>query len=584
MNQHVTFSRSASPEKASSKPNKESKVSKQNHIVDEISETGQLQYYCTACGKRFRSRTQKYYHLQCNMLHEKTFECDICKKNFARQSQLKYHKESHVSPINECTQCHKTFFNPLALKKHQSLHKVEPKTCPHCDKNFLKKISLEQHIAAQHLNQLQYGCAYCSKRYASKTTLQLHLQSHERKRFECLICGKFFQRNSILNLHLKRHNHLGSIYKCHVCEKTFGDTGALSRHRKIHEENSLQYHCILCDKSILRKDNMTRHIKTIHPEEKYEDIVQILNVSPPQSFKENDLDKAETNHHNANHVMNYTERSIPTSSAGYKSPVTNIVIIENKLIQSPIQTAGNHLSVERANKHIQQCHKEETSNDNSKHTTLYESFSMNKIQVITALPTNKTTSIHIVQNNHETLPYPHSAEENDKSKNDVQLEKSEIDLSNHYSNERFKMSLSKNLQTVEFEDQQQNIESHHSCEERSHPLIIHNTPSVIRSVGNVNRNLNLPIVSKPVAVNDNTAMDYEYKHKKYNHHYNVDLYRKILGCDDEEDNENFVETQRETNATYNQHHQQDNSSESTNPTTAVHWRKSFKNIYETTAT
>lgn len=102
-------------------------------------------------------------------------------QSFARFKQWKYHVESHISPVNECSKCQKTFSNPLALKKHEALHNVEPKPCPHCDKTFQKKISLEQHVAAQHLNQLQFGCSYCNKKYASKSTLHLHLQSHESK-------------------------------------------------------------------------------------------------------------------------------------------------------------------------------------------------------------------------------------------------------------------------------------------------------------------------------------------------------------------------------------------------------------------
>lgn len=57
-----------------------SKVSKQTHIVEELNESGDVEYHCTACRKRFRSRTQKYYHLDCPHLDERAFECDICKK------------------------------------------------------------------------------------------------------------------------------------------------------------------------------------------------------------------------------------------------------------------------------------------------------------------------------------------------------------------------------------------------------------------------------------------------------------------------------------------------------------------------
>ena len=59
---------------------KESKIAQQNHIIEEICHNGSLQYNCTACGKIFRSRSQKYYHLRCNQLQQMQYKCDSCDK------------------------------------------------------------------------------------------------------------------------------------------------------------------------------------------------------------------------------------------------------------------------------------------------------------------------------------------------------------------------------------------------------------------------------------------------------------------------------------------------------------------------
>lgn len=62
--------------------NKDSKIYQQNHIVEELSENGDIQYNCTACRKTFRSRSQKYYHLNCNQLENKLYKCEHCDKVF----------------------------------------------------------------------------------------------------------------------------------------------------------------------------------------------------------------------------------------------------------------------------------------------------------------------------------------------------------------------------------------------------------------------------------------------------------------------------------------------------------------------
>lgn len=59
---------------------KDYKVSKQTHIVEVTSAAGDKQYHCTACGKIFGSRSQKYYHLNCNKLQDMIHKCEHCDK------------------------------------------------------------------------------------------------------------------------------------------------------------------------------------------------------------------------------------------------------------------------------------------------------------------------------------------------------------------------------------------------------------------------------------------------------------------------------------------------------------------------
>ncbi|XP_073818427.1 uncharacterized protein isoform X2 [Musca autumnalis] len=544
-----------------------SKVSKQTHIIEEITQSGDKRFHCTACQKSFKSRTQKYYHLECNQLHEQLFKCDNCPKTFSRQSQLKYHRESHASPVNKCTKCEKTFSNPLALKKHEGLHKVEPKPCPHCDKTFLKKTSLQEHIAGQHMHNLQYGCATCNKRYSSKSTLQLHVLSHEKKRFECTLCGKHFQRNSILNLHLKRHYQSAS-YRCNGCEKVFSEPGALSRHRKIHED-SIRYHCLLCDLNILRKDNMTRHIKTIHPDENYEDIVKIC--KPNTAHKPNEQLSLEI-------TENKTEMQRQQHGSGHDKDSDslessrNVVIIENKLIRRP--SGGN-----QSNQQI-----------------------LNQIHVITALPPPTTVETDTTnwknekpaEINLQDLTYENHIDDEHNWRSSKCTEN--LSSKHEYHHQLPEIS---NIQDMNVctnmllkESEPCTVDTVHS----PNPIVVH-PPSVICSVGNVSKKLTFPFKeTETITTNQEesykTRTEFEYKHKKYNHHYNVDLYRKILGLtgDDEDDNHSVEDNNANSQSEEEQRKvikhpvQDDNPPGNTNGTAAaLHWRKSFKHIYETSS-
>lgn len=107
----------------------------------------------------------------------------------------------------------------------------------------------------------------------------------------------------------------------------------------------------------------------------------------------------------------------------------------------------------------------------------------------------------------------------------------------------------------------------------------HNKASVIRSIGNVKKMLTSTPTTTIVTTKSNVLLDCEYKHKKYNRHYNVDLYRKILGCDDVEDDDSDEDQHHSNHQTDKQNN---NSCDATNAT-PVHWRKSFKNSYETSA-
>ncbi|KAH8291826.1 hypothetical protein KR054_001041 [Drosophila jambulina] len=263
-------------------------------------------YRCTVCNKDFRSRTQQYYHLACGNDLLKKFSCNECSRvssmvvaarctpfddslspqRFATRSHLQYHLSSHENQSKHtCSVCRKQFKQQVVLKRHMRTHSSELHVCPHCHKEFRRDSSLNSHLAAHSDLGLPYKCELCSKQFQSKANLKQHCRKHDKDsvRHKCKVCQKSFLRQSTLRLHMKRHSNRERLF-CSLCGRSYNDADALARHQKQHLTGGKQYRCIQCEITVNRKDNMLRHLRSMHPGVAFESCVEI--VEPNSSAQE----------------------------------------------------------------------------------------------------------------------------------------------------------------------------------------------------------------------------------------------------------------------------------------------------------
>ncbi len=185
---------------------------KEETVTEEESKSGNIDYTCEECGKKFTHLSSKKRHM------------------------LK-HKCGEMPVIYQCLACSKTFNYNSSLKRHLKLH--------------------------TEANGKEYVCKECNKAFMYATSLKRHLKTHSGKQiYPCPHCQRCFEYISSLKRHEKLHT-VGKGFKCEICSKSFGYLSSLTRHQRIHE-NSFQ--CGKCDKKFRFLKPYIKHAQQEHGE------------------------------------------------------------------------------------------------------------------------------------------------------------------------------------------------------------------------------------------------------------------------------------------------------------------------------
>ena len=257
----------------------EAKKVKKDSIIVPLFVINQKQFPCDECSALFSSKVEKNAHLQSQ--HNVVFHyCKDCKKAFSSEDEFKNHQHDTNAIAQDgnlqCEYCQKFFQSMSVLRGHylrqhnKTLSAKRPKPpgnipCLHCERIFNSKESLKYHIKSVH-EGFKAPCDICGKQFTIT-----YLKSHQEKcgkpkrkaKFTCEFCRRKYNDEETLQNHLKTC----SVLTCELCLAKFPEE-KYPKHRtickliEVIQEDSFQ--CKACNKNFSRKDNITRHIESVH--------------------------------------------------------------------------------------------------------------------------------------------------------------------------------------------------------------------------------------------------------------------------------------------------------------------------------
>lgn len=137
---------------------------------------------------------------------DKPHKCPTCGRGFRLKFNRDRHENTHSGNRDfPCTLCNKKFRDQNQLNAHErSLHSAEkPHVCKFCGRCFRKPASLRNHTY-QHTGDWPHKCDLCGKGFIQPYRLRDHQHQHTgSKAFECNLCGGMFATGQNLKNHHK---------------------------------------------------------------------------------------------------------------------------------------------------------------------------------------------------------------------------------------------------------------------------------------------------------------------------------------------------------------------------------------------
>ncbi|KAL0853044.1 hypothetical protein ABMA27_012820 [Loxostege sticticalis] len=222
---------------------------------------------CLECGNNFT-----YFHaLKRHMAeHFGTWICDVCGAHFFEEGKLIIHQKSHHVPKTEdtypCKDCGRVFKSKHGRYYHISrVHSEHPAyPCYKCDEVLFSYNLRYRHMIEVHGEQRTFPCESCDKVYDSRKSLREHNRKNHLKvlKHECNVCEKKFYLPSALKDHMASHTGERN-FRCEYCGKSYPRMRALRVHVQSHDSEK-KYKCAICSASYTQSNNLKHHIRAKH--------------------------------------------------------------------------------------------------------------------------------------------------------------------------------------------------------------------------------------------------------------------------------------------------------------------------------
>ncbi|EDV48670.2 uncharacterized protein Dere_GG16748 [Drosophila erecta] len=140
-----------------------------------------------------------------------SLECPECRMVFKTAYNLKIHLVRHTGQKDfQCAFCDRRFVSKYLGRLHERVRHMgeQPFSCQFCSDTFFTSSAKSRHERMRHIRDQSYQCDECGKRFNTKTCLNKHKFLHTGlKPFSCDICNIDFAQKSKLRNHFNSQAH-----------------------------------------------------------------------------------------------------------------------------------------------------------------------------------------------------------------------------------------------------------------------------------------------------------------------------------------------------------------------------------------